>query len=621
ARGAGGRGHSLAGGNARPPPPPPPAGGGGRRIRRALGARGPQSSSPFFTCARAMASPRGLLLLVAALVALGARPSTQDLVVSSTTPPPPPPPSTTSTTPTLPPLPAVAAAAGPSKEAQGEGAAPADSRPDVYSLHVTSRITHRYARTVVSSRLANRAPKAQEAQFSLVLPETAFISAFLIETEGKVYEAYVKEKEEAKKEYDAALASGQTAAHVAVSARDANTFNVAVNVAPGQKVTFNLTYEELLARRLGAYTHAVHVAPGQVVRDLRVEVLVEESRNLSALRPPAFRPADAELDADANDADKPAPATPGVVAERLGGGRARVVFAPTPDQQREIAATLAASSAEPKNPFQAARSPAAEGLVGQLVVQYDVERDPQGGEVLLDQGYFVHFFAPDELPPLPKHVIFVLDVSGSMEGRKVQQLKEAMTTILGDLKPGDYFNLLEFSYSVTVWNLDSASNNVVYSPYSHFGADKPAGPAEPPAPAAYPASAEYVSKAKEIVNKMTAGGGTNIHDALRTALAVARDGLRNVTLPEGGPRPEPIVVFLTDGEPTVGESRPHKIFQMVSERNEQPTSALFSLAFGDDADLPFLKKLSLRNAGFARKIYEAADAALQLRNFYRQVGA
>ncbi|GLG93779.1 Uncharacterized protein GBIM_01130, partial [Gryllus bimaculatus] len=573
ARGAGGRGHSLAGGNARPPPPPPPAGGGGRRIRRALGARGPQSSSPFFTCARAMASPRGLLLLVAALVALGARPSTQDLVVSSTTPPPPPPPSTTSTTPTLPPLPAVAAAAGPSKEAQGEGAAPADSRPDVYSLHVTSRITHRYARTVVSSRLANRAPKAQEAQFSLVLPETAFISAFLIETEGKVYEAYVKEKEEAKKEYDAALASGQTAAHVAVSARDANTFNVAVNVAPGQKVTFNLTYEELLARRLGAYTHAVHVAPGQVVRDLRVEVLVEESRNLSALRPPAFRPADAELDADANDADKPAPATPGVVAERLGGGRARVVFAPTPDQQREIAATLAASSAEPK------------------------------------------------LPPLPKHVIFVLDVSGSMEGRKVQQLKEAMTTILGDLKPGDYFNLLEFSYSVTVWNLDSASNNVVYSPYSHFGADKPAGPAEPPAPAAYPASAEYVSKAKEIVNKMTAGGGTNIHDALRTALAVARDGLRNVTLPEGGPRPEPIVVFLTDGEPTVGESRPHKIFQMVSERNEQPTSALFSLAFGDDADLPFLKKLSLRNAGFARKIYEAADAALQLRNFYRQVGA
>jgi len=48
---------------------------------------------------------------------------------------------------------------------------------------------------------------------------------------------------------------------------------------------------------------------------------------------------------------------------------------------------------------------------------------------------------------------------------------------------------------------------------------------------------------------------------------------------------------------------------------------IFSLAFGDDADLKFLKRLSLRAGAFARKIYEAADAALQLRDFYRQVAS
>jgi secreted protein with Ig-like and vWFA domain len=65
-------------------------------------------------------------------------------------------------------------------------------------------------------------------------------------------------------------------------------------------------------------------------------------------------------------------------------------------------------------------------------------------------GYFVHFFSPPELEPLPKHVIFVLDVSGSMHGRKMEQLREAMDAILQELRPGDFFNLIEFSYSVTV---------------------------------------------------------------------------------------------------------------------------------------------------------------------------
>lgn len=50
-------------------------------------------------------------------------------------------------------------------------------------------------------------------------------------------------------------------------------------------------------------------------------------------------------------------------------------------------------------------------------------------------------------------------------------------------------------------------------------------------------------------------------------------------------------------------------------------SAIFSLAFGDGADLSFLRRLSASNNGFARNIYEAADAALQLRDFYREVAS
>jgi uncharacterized protein with von Willebrand factor type A (vWA) domain len=68
----------------------------------------------------------------------------------------------------------------------------------------------------------------------------------------------------------------------------------------------------------------------------------------------------------------------------------------------------------------------------------------------VNDGYFVHFFAPADLPPLRKHVIFVLDVSGSMNGRKIEQLKEAMATILGNLKQGDLFSIVIFSTTVQV---------------------------------------------------------------------------------------------------------------------------------------------------------------------------
>jgi len=81
------------------------------------------------------------------------------------------------------------------------------------------------------------------------------------------------------------------------SARDSNRFTVSVNVEPQQKATFNLTYEELLTRRLGEYSHVVNLHPGQVVRDLQVDVSVSESRNITVLRVPELRSGN-EIDPD-----------------------------------------------------------------------------------------------------------------------------------------------------------------------------------------------------------------------------------------------------------------------------------------------------------------------------------
>lgn len=64
---------------------------------------------------------------------------------------------------------------------------------------------------------------------------------------------------------------------------------MSVNVEPRQKVTFNLTYEELLVRKLGAYEHVINLDPGQIVPDLSVEVRIEESANVTTLSVPALK--------------------------------------------------------------------------------------------------------------------------------------------------------------------------------------------------------------------------------------------------------------------------------------------------------------------------------------------
>lgn len=71
----------------------------------------------------------------------------------------------------------------------------------------------------------------------------------------------------------------------------------------------------------------------------------------------------------------------------------------------------------------------------------------------------------------------------------------------------------------------------------------------------------------------------------------------------------PLIIFLTDGEPTAGVTTPSVILSNVLQALDNGVS-FFSLAFGVDADFPLLHRLSLENRGAARHIYEDTDAAL-----------
>ncbi|PNF17383.1 hypothetical protein B7P43_G02959 [Cryptotermes secundus] len=396
---------------------------------------------------------------------------------------------------------------------------------------------------------------------------------------GKVYEAYIKKKVQADKEYQEALESGHTAAHVSASVRNSNTFEVSVNVAARSKIAFNLTYEELLTRQLSVYHHTISLTPRQVVQDLNIDIFIQEIRNITLLNVTTFE-----------DGGKSESEGDGILVEYLSPLSAHVHYAPGEREQQNRL----------------------EFGLQQLTVEYDVDRSINpAGDIMLMDGYFVHFFAPEDVPTQPKHIIFVLDTSGSMWGSKLQQLQQAMYSILDSLRSNDYFSIIQFGTNVMEWS--SRPQDIVgLSRYSMT----------------HEATETKITKAKQFIKSMEASGGTNISGALRKALQLAAKQQygfpekmgENLNLGSQG-QPQPMLVFLTDGIATVGELLTSRILAQARALNSEIGAPIFSLAFGDAANFRFLKKLSLQNHAFARKIYEASDAALQLQSFYNEIAS
>uniref|UniRef100_A0A3B4HAD4 VIT domain-containing protein n=1 Tax=Pundamilia nyererei TaxID=303518 RepID=A0A3B4HAD4_9CICH len=141
---------------------------------------------------------------------------------------------------------------------------------EVHSVTVDCTVTSCFAHTVMTSKAFNKANSSQEIFFEVELPKTAFITNFSMEIEGQVYVGEVKEKEKAKKQYEKAVSSGQTAGLVKASGRKMEKFSVSVNIAAESNVTFVLTYEELLQRKLGRYELLTRVKPKTLVQDFQV---------------------------------------------------------------------------------------------------------------------------------------------------------------------------------------------------------------------------------------------------------------------------------------------------------------------------------------------------------------
>ncbi len=197
-----------------------------------------------------------------------------------------------------------------------------------------------------------------------------------------------------------------------------------------------------------------------------------------------------------------------------------------------------------------------------------------------EDGYFMLLLSPGagKAKVMEKDVCFVFDKSGSMQGAKIKQARAALRFCVQSLNPGDRFNLIPFATT-----------------------------AEPFSDTLVPATEANVAKAVEYVADIRAAGGTAIDEALTRALSLAPSGDRPY-----------MIVFLTDGLPTIGETAEPAILAHVKAKN-RGNVRLFVFGVGNDVNTHLLDKLAGQNHGARTYVAESEDIEIKVSSFFAKV--
>lgn len=219
-------------------------------------------------------------------------------------------------------------------------------------------------------------------------------------------------------------------------------------------------------------------------------------------------------------------------------------------------------------------------------------------------GFFLLFLSPRLHAPeaeIPKNVVFVFDRTGSMSGQKIVQARTALRYCLEKLRPMDRFEVIAFDDSP-----DALFRGTVE------------------------ATKANIEKAIRFAESMEARGGTNILAALDAALDVLSNSAG----------PFDAIVFLTDGQPTVGETDPKRIADKIADRNrelkhvihmapdgvtprEDPLSArvrIYSFGVGRDVNSRLLNRLSMDSGGDDNYVTEGEAIEPVVAGFFEKVG-
>jgi Ca-activated chloride channel family protein len=200
-----------------------------------------------------------------------------------------------------------------------------------------------------------------------------------------------------------------------------------------------------------------------------------------------------------------------------------------------------------------------------------------------EDGYFLLLASPGadlkSQKVILKDVTFVLDTSGSMAGKKLAQAKKALQFCVENLNDGDRFEIIRFATET-----ESLFDKLV------------------------DASAENRSRATEFIGALKPIGGTAIDAALRKALMLH---------PPKEDRPF-VVIFLTDGLPTVGKTDENQIVDSVVKASES-NIRVFCFGIGTDVNTHLLDRIAESTKAFSQYVLPEEDIEVKVSNFFTKI--
>jgi Ca-activated chloride channel family protein len=420
---------------------------------------------------------------------------------------------------------------------------------------VNARIAGNLARVSVKQVFTNPFKQPLEAVYAFPLPDQAAVDDMTIKVGKRVIKGQIQERQQARKIYDQAKAQGQTAALLDQERENLFTQRVA-NIQPGETIEVTIGYSDALQFENGTYEFAFpmvvgprYLPKGGVVPDAdkvvppHLPVGTRSGRDISLAL---------EIEA-------------GVPVEDVNCTSHRFTVGGTPARRT---VTLAADDAIPNRDFILHYRVA--GAHTQPTVL--TERDGRG-------GHFAAMLIPalkyhsDEV--VPKDVVFLMDTSGSQNGKPIEQSQALMRRMLNGLNGDDTFTIIDFANSAT---------RLSDQPLLNTDANR--------------------EKALAYVAKLDARGGTELMNGIKTALAFppASNGrLRSI-------------VLLTDG--LIGDD--DRVIQELKQ-HLQRGNRLFSFGVGASSNRFLLERMAQVGRGTCTVLdYDAPMNAVAER-FYKQV--
>lgn len=430
------------------------------------------------------------------------------------------------------------------------------------STEVTTNINGVIAETYVVQTYANESDTPINAKYVFPTSTGVTMHGMKMEIGNNVVTAKIKEKEEAKEEYEEAKSEGKSASLVEQKRPNVFTMDVA-NIMPGDTARIELHYTELISPTDGTYEFVFPTVVGPRY----------------AAPPESGEEADAQSDDWVSSPYLPNGETPPgkyLINVNLSTG---VPIAGIESKSHEIKVEQEEESRAKitlANP---------EDYAGNrdFILDYKLTgEEVQSGLMLTSSGEENYFmltvqpperFAPEDVPP--REYIFVLDVSGSMIGYPLDTAKTLIRDLVSNLKETDKFNLILF-----------ANETYRLSPES------------------LPATAKNIRYATRMIDKETGGGGTSMMPALEEAIAIPEeeDFARSV-------------VIITDGY----VSNEDEIFDLINSHMD--TSSFFSFGIGSSVNDYLIKGIAQCGMGEAFVVTNSEDAETSASSFRTYIEA